>query len=302
MRKPSCTPLSPARLQRLLAWLCCQYLAVASATAAVDALGTGIIECRSDSYITIAETRFTAGGCYQKTDQRDNNDDALYIRVDPKAAGVEERVKRQAIFVNGEHVSPDGERGEPRWAIRQMVTHSGTLVCRNTSGQAAERSSALVQRWECADKYQTKPTVFTEELVTCGCAAPDQDDFETDAGSIRFPGSSSGSSRTDGVGVRFVGTNIRGSSRGFPGPREGAMLSRALESVTGEFDGFWMWVIIAGGIAGLIVLCCVGWYIRNPFFCQKPPPENPEIQVLDDAAPHAPKTAFQPWGASVPPM
>lgn len=39
-----------------------------------------------------------------------------------------------------------------------------------------------------------------------------------------------------------------------------------------DFHGFWRWVIIAGALAGLIVLCCVGWYIRNPFFCQKEPP------------------------------
>lgn len=55
------------------------------------------------------------------------------------------------------------------------------------------------------------------------------------------------------------------------------LLPRVIRS---DLHGFWMWVIVAGGIAGLIVLCCVGWYIRNPFFCQKSPLPSENINRL----------------------
>eukprot|EP00903_Cladosiphon_okamuranus_P012792 g11956.t1 len=245
-------------------------------------------------YVTVADTTgFPIAGCYRKTVNHGDGGGTSYVNYEGKLVGGR---PRQPVVMWDMHV---GGTDESTWGIGNgEVGEPPSTMC-------TSRSGAGLEGWECNDG-----AIF-QELVTCGCSPSEQQASEryhaawvdaqggggSSEGGMLIWGSDSGGGRRN----RMRGGGKDSRDKGVAlvvGAGGGGVVSRVLAS--GELHSFWRWVIIAGSIAGGILLCLIAWYIMNPFFCQKDPPADPNAQP-EDVAPQAPKTAFQPWGASAPP-
>ncbi|CAM9111241.1 unnamed protein product [Scytosiphon promiscuus] len=257
-----------------------------------------------DSDIAVASSDFPGiAGCYRKTNPDSDGLDVAYVKKDAAIEGNTYHILGAWDVARDKALSKGG--GKPPVGSELVEFCGGARVW---DGEGVS-SPTLV---ECTASPTTgrieEATMFQSSLtVSCGCHQGQNRDAHVQSMGIGA-GASGGDDSTHllGGGLRGVGSSSsKRTSKGlsFSGASGGLVgASRALEDdVTGSFERFWLWVIVAAGTAGLIVLCCIGWYIRNPFFCQKNPPADPEAQA-EDAAPQAPKTAFQPWGASAPPM
>ncbi|CAN0507210.1 unnamed protein product [Ectocarpus sp. 12 AP-2014] len=255
------------------------------------------VGCESE-YIHVASTTElkTAEGCYRREKGSGRSGGA--------AVYVKEAAAEGAVYQTTVSKAPRGNSHQWRIGI-QRGSESSRVLCSGLSVSASMDSPMLVNEWECgssAGNLSARRFIFGNELVTCGCTSPQEEGLVLPTEYLARGEKSVKSHKTGARGsIRGRGSSGKGVEGIFEDATGVALVSRALEEDAGDLHSFWIWVIVAGSIAGLIVLCCVGWYIRNPFFCQKSPLPNPDAPPGEDAAPQAPKAIFQPWGASAPP-
>ncbi|CAN0330559.1 unnamed protein product, partial [Ectocarpus fasciculatus] len=222
------------------------------------------VGCESE-YIHVARTtKFkSAEGCYRREKgSGSSSGDAVYVKANEEEA-------YQATVSKVPHGNPH------EWRIGiERASGALRMLCRGSAVGASMDSPALVDMWECASagRCGRRRFIFGNELVTCGCTSTQQEGLVRPTGSVVHGPNQVKAHKAGARGsIRGRGSSGKGADAIFADATEVALVSRVLGEDTGDLHGFWVWVIVAGGIAGLIVLCCVGWYIRNPFFCQKSP-------------------------------